>query len=192
MRLRRIGGTGDDWWRWARRWGAATLLVALVTACGRKPSASAVDSGASGAPAAAVPTDTAGDRGTTETPAACPMVGEWRPCSVEERVARAGIDLKRETEPVHHDFMHVPGIVYTTSRSRIEVFLYPDSMARARDTDALDSATVSPRGTRVVWKEPATLVMSNNLAAIIITFNERQAERIALALEAGLSAAPGR
>lgn len=120
------------------------------------------------------------------------MMGEWRACSVEERVSRAGLDMKRQTELVHHDFMHVPGIVYTTSRSRIEIFLYADSIARKRDTDALDSATVSPKGQHVVWKEPATLVMTNNLAAIIITLNERQAERIALALEAGLAAAPRR
>ncbi len=120
------------------------------------------------------------------------MEGAWRACSVEERISRAGIDVKRGDAPVRHDFMHVPGIVYSTARSEIQVFLYPDAAARARDTDALDSATVSPRGQTVAWKEPALLVTSNNLAAIIITLNERQAERLALALGAGLPAAPHR
>jgi hypothetical protein len=39
-----------------------------------------------------------------------------------------------------------------------------------------------------MWKWPAQLVTSNNMAAIILSLNGRQAERIALALGAGLPA----
>jgi len=44
----------------------------------------------------------------------------------------------------------------------------------------------------VYWKEPAQFVFTNNLAAIVITLNERLAERIADALGAGMPADPPR
>jgi hypothetical protein len=56
----------------------------------------------------------------------------------------------------------------------------------------LDTVFVSPPGKRITWRWPATLVTSQNLAAIILSLNERQAERIALALGAGLPAAPAK
>ena len=87
--------------------------------------------------------------------------------------------------------MSVNGLVFETSRSEVQVFLYATAADRARDTDGLDTVAVAPRGQHIVWKRPATLVTSNNLAAIILSLNGRQAERIALALGAGLpSAAP--
>ena len=50
--------------------------------------------------------------------------------------------------------------------------------------------SAAPRGTSDtrLWRWPAQLVTSNNMAAIILSLNPRQAERIALALGAGLPA----
>ena len=47
----------------------------------------------------------------------------------------------------------------------------------------LDTVFVAPQGRRIMWRWPATLVTSQNMAAIILSLNGRQAERIALALE---------
>lgn len=82
----------------------------------------------------------------------------------------------------------VEGVTYTTTRSTIHVFLYADQAARQRDTDRLDSATVAPKGGTYGWSDPAVLVTSNNLAAVVVSPNERQTERIVLALGAGLPA----
>jgi hypothetical protein len=116
----------------------------------------------------------------------CPMHGLWQQCSVEERLIRAGMVLIRGDEPVKHDFMHVPGLVYRTGVSEVQIFLYPSQAERERDTAPLDTTTVAPPGKRIVWKSPPTLVTSMNLAAIVLSLNGRQAVRFADAFGGGL------
>jgi len=118
------------------------------------------------------------------------MEGDWTPCAVEERLVRAGVVLDRQEEPVQHAFLQVPGVRYHVGNAEheLQVFLYPSAEARERDTALLDSATVSPRGTRVAWRTPPTLVVSNNLVAVILSVNDRTVERLTLALGAGLPA----
>jgi len=139
----------------------------------------------------AAPAVSAASAGTATTAdATCPAWGRWLPCSVEYRLTRAGLVVQRRDAPVRHDFLRVPGIVYRATNVEIQVFLYPSPDERSRDTERLDAVGVAPRGERVAWKVPATLVVSNNLAAIILTLNARTAERIALALEAGMPLDP--
>jgi len=80
----------------------------------------------------------------------------------------------------------VEGQTYKTTQSTIHVFLYADEAARRQDTGRLDSVAVAPRGGSYTWSDPAVLVTSNNLAAVVVSPNERQTERIVLALSAGL------
>lgn len=118
----------------------------------------------------------------------CPAFGLWQACSVEDRISRAGLAVNRRDEGIHHDFMSVDGLVWETSRAEIQVFIYASEADRKKDTDKLDTVFVAPPGKRIMWKWPAQLVTSNNMAAIILSLNGRQAERIALALGAGLPA----
>jgi hypothetical protein len=120
----------------------------------------------------------------------CPTYGLWQACNVEDRISRAGLAVNRREQGVAHDFMHVEGLVWETSRAEVQVFLYASEADRKKDTDMLDTGFVAPPGKRIMWRWPATLVTSNNMAAIILSLNGRQAERIALALGAGLPAAP--
>lgn len=94
---------------------------------------------------------------------------------------------KREA-PVHRDFFTVEGTAYQigVKDDVVEVFVYPTVEARKGDTDQLDSATASPKGRKIVYGAPPTLVMSNNMAAIVLSLNDRTVERLALALGAGL------
>jgi len=172
------------------RRAAAILLAMLGTlACGDKP-----------APKSA--TEQAQEKAVvdsavvlTKMPAAggeCPAYGLWQACSVEYRISRAGLAVNRREKGVHHDFMRVEGLVWETSRAEIQVFLYPSEVERKKDTDMLDTVFVSPPGKRATWRWPAQLVTSQNMAAIILSLNGRQAERIALALGAGLPAAPAK
>ena len=118
----------------------------------------------------------------------CPTFGLWQACNVEDRISRAGLAVNRKEDGVHHDFMSVDGLVWETSRAEIQVFLYASEADRKKDTDQLDTVFVAPPGKRIMWRWPAQLVTSNNMAAIILSLNGRQAERIALALGAGLPA----
>lgn len=171
----------------ARTMEAASLtsclaLLTLLSACSepaaREPEGAAPPASATGFPASSAP----------GAKPACALEGDWTPCAVEERLLRAGVVAERQPTPARHPFFAVEGAVYQigTPDHELQVFLYPSTAARVRDTDALDSATVSPRGTRVIWKAPPTLVTSNNLAAVILSLNDRTVERLALALSAGL------
>lgn len=164
------------------RLSAGPLLVALLSACSgpahREGEKAPPPASGAGVPASAAP----------GAKPACALEGDWTPCAVEDRLLRAGVVAERQPAPVRHPFFAVEGILYQVGGPdhELQVFLYPSAAARARDTDALDSATVAPRGTRVMWKAPPTLVTSNNLAAVILSLNDRTVERLALALGAGL------
>ena len=140
------------------------------------------DSMASAAAASAVTATSVIDNG------GCLKEGDWSVCSVEDRLMHAGVVIVRLPDSVVHAFFSVPGLVYQVGNkdNLMQLFLYPTTTARRRDTDALDSTTVSPRGSRMSWPTPPTLVTSNNMAVIILSLNDRTVERLALALGAGL------
>jgi hypothetical protein len=75
--------------------------------------------------------------------------------------------------------------VYSLGKSRLEVFLYESELAMERDIGAMDTLTVAPRGSASAWESTPMLIRSGNLAAVLLTNNERQAERVMLALTAG-------
>jgi hypothetical protein len=164
------------------------LLVACTGEGEPRPDSSAVVR----APAAPAVLSSASETAVASAPAdPCPKWGAWRVCSAEDRLTRAGLVFERDPKLVRYPFMRVPGIRYRVFRAEAHVFIYPSVAARVRDTDALDTATVSPRGgRRILWPEPATLATSGNLAAIVLSLNARQAERIALAFSAGLPPNP--
>lgn len=125
---------------------------------------------------------------STTTDSGCRKEGDWAVCSVEDRLMRAGVVVARQPDSVTHAFLSVKGVVYQVGSKdhQMQLFLYPTTAARRRDTDALDSASASPKGSRMSWPTPPTLVMSNNMAVIILSPNDRTVERLALALGAGL------
>ena len=178
--------------RW--RWTVTLLWITLLTACrGESAASKQVSIAKDSMPAARVPSPpltTAPGKAPSPADTSCPMWGDWQLCSVEYRLVRAGLLLTKGDKPVRYAFMHVPGVVYDVGNAQIEVFIYPNAQERSRDTDQLDSETVSPKGQPQIWREPPSLAISNNLAAIILSVNARQAERIALALEAGQSPNP--
>ena len=153
----------------------------IVAGCARDEPAPASDSGS--APAAV------SDRTGSSADTSCAKSGAWRPCNVLDRLEHAGLVVKQQPAPARIPLFSVDGITYETNRATIHIFLYPNQAARRRDTDQLDSVAVAPRGGVYAWSDPAVLVTSNNLAAVVVSPNERQTERIVLALGAGLPAA---
>ncbi len=120
----------------------------------------------------------------------CRKTGDWQLCSVEDRLTRAGFVIEKLEESPSYAFFSVPGTAFRVGAGsdRVEVFIYASAAARQADTEKMDSAAVSPKGERVNYPVPALLITSRNLAAIAFTYNERQKERIDLALSAGLPA----
>jgi hypothetical protein len=74
---------------------------------------------------------------------------------------------------------------YTLGRSRLEVFIYPDAAALASDVAKIDTVTAAPRGAPNPWPTAPTFARSENMAAVFLTENGTQAERLTLALTAG-------
>jgi len=130
---------------------------------------------------------------TGESPAAvaepgapCPRTGRWAACSLEKRLEESGFVPRKEPEaqPSRKGF-GVPPSVYALGPARLEVFIYPDEAALRRDVAGMDTALAAPRGQTNDWEIPPRFVRSGNLAAVFLTRNEQQAERLTLAITAG-------
>jgi hypothetical protein len=115
----------------------------------------------------------------------CPGTGHWEVCTVFDRLERAGLAPQRG-DSVHFAFLRVTGQTWRLGNSTIHVFRYRDSVARHTDFSALDSARARPRGDTVTtWAATPTLLVNDNLLAILLSNNDEQVERVSLALTAG-------
>jgi hypothetical protein len=117
----------------------------------------------------------------------CPRTGQWALCSVERRLIQSGFVIRRvDGAPPRRAGFSVLPAVYTLGRSRLEVFIYPTEATLAADVAKIDTATAAPRGAKNPWPFfSPTFVRSANLAAVFLTDNPTQAERLTLALTAG-------
>jgi hypothetical protein len=114
--------------------------------------------------------------------------GLWDVPTVQNRLEHAGLAPRRADARVRVPYLSVAGVAFALGRSELQVFVYPDSAARARDTGRLDPKAVAPAGARTPWSMAPTLIVSNNLAAVLLSQDERQIERVQDALTAGLPA----
>jgi hypothetical protein len=117
----------------------------------------------------------------------CPRTGKWALCSVENRLVQSGFVVRRVNgETPHRAGFSVAPAVYTLGRSRLEVFIYPSESTLAADVAKIDTISAAPRGAKNPWPFfSPTFVHSGNLAAVFLTDNATQAERLTLALTAG-------
>lgn len=123
--------------------------------------------------------------------AAQPATGLWSEAYVLERLVRAGVAPRPiEDAPAGPDWMRVRPTIFAAGGGEVHAWIYKDSTARRAVTDSLDPATGAPPGRVPPFASPMIFVMQNNLAAIISGGSETNQERIALALQGGLPAAP--
>lgn len=172
--------------------GTLCALCALAAAC--SPADRRAD-GRAAAGAGTAPGVAAGGSATTgpgglapgRSRAACPHDGRWRACSVTERLDQAGLVPRADTAPaLRVPFLSGRDTVLRLGRGALHAFIYDDTARLARDVAALDTVRVAPRGGAFAWGDaPPTLVRSANLVAVLLTPNERQIERVQLALQAG-------
>jgi hypothetical protein len=120
---------------------------------------------------------------TTGNP--CEHTGLWSACSLERRLKQSGFVVKKLDDKPKRAGFNVTPVVYSLGSSRLEVFIYEDEEALARDLRAMDTVAVAPHGSTATWPSTPTLIRSANLAAVLLSQNLRQAERVALAITAG-------
>ena len=167
------------------------LALAALTACSRSSSGhtDSTHSTNSGATAHVASDPTAAHPDSAPKTSACPRTGLWALCSVERRLSQSGFVVRRvngETPRRRAGFSVIPA-VYTLGRTRLEVFIYPSESAVSADVAQIDTVFAAPRGTKSPWGMGVfpTFVRSGNLAAVFLTDNATQAERLTLALTAG-------
>jgi hypothetical protein len=98
---------------------------------------------------------------------------------------QSGFVLKKLDEKPSRPGFNVRPVVYSLGSSRLEVFIYDNEAALQRDLRAIDTVAVAPKGSTASWPSTPTLILSANLAAVLLTQNPRQAERVVLAITAG-------
>jgi hypothetical protein len=107
---------------------------------------------------------------------------QWDLAAVEATLQAAGTHPVYAAEPVRQPFMRVPGTLFSLGASEIQIYVYPDEAARLHDTHALDPHLVAPPHMMITWRMPPTLIVSGNLAAILLTRDAALRDRVHHAL----------
>ncbi len=176
-----------------------TVLIGFVAgACGSQPESKAsseaadlglepaTSSGAGVEPAARREDVASASSKSVDSAARCIHDGLWALCSVERRLRQAGFVVRPvQGAQVRRAGFNVLPSVYTVGKARLELFIYRDEASLARDIAGIDTILVAPAGDSNSWETTPVLVRSGNLAAVLLTQNQRQAERFALAITAG-------
>jgi hypothetical protein len=104
---------------------------------------------------------------------------------VFDRLERAGL-APQKGDSLRLPFLKVGGQTWRLGTATIHVFRYRDSVARHTEFVALDSLHARPAGdTITMWPGTPTMLVNDNLLAILLSDNEEQVERVSLALTAG-------
>ena len=157
----------------------ASGLVILLSAC--KGDAESTKNSIAVTSFPAPVTDTTAQKGSP-----CPHNGLWAECSVERRLKQAGFVVTRVDSAFgKRAGFSVKPIVYSLGKSRLEVFLYENEKALAKDVAKLDTVRVVPIGSPPDSAVAPTFIRSANLIGILTSQNARQAERVVLAITAG-------
>jgi hypothetical protein len=167
----------------------ALMAAATFVACGRSSSDAASDSAVAASSLAAA--SSTAPKYSTEPP--CPPTGRWAPCSVEKRLKRSGLVARKIDSAVtpRAGFSVNPQVYKLGRDSRLEIFIYASEAALAKDIAKMDTVRVAPIGGASAWTSPHVLIRSGNLAAVLLTTDAREADRLFLALTAG-APQPGR
>ena len=168
-----------------RAWGSALALLVAAMACGKSdtPAAGTTSSDAARSPNGAAGAVGAAD-GTDPRRPACAKTGRWVDCQVRERLVRSGLaprDTTREALPA----LGPTPVVYRLGRGGLAVYLFEDTLTRARAATRLDTVKYA-RGSRGPTMFTEAMVIENdNLLALLFSKNEQQIERVSDAFMAG-------
>ena len=169
-------------------------VVAAAVACGRQrgdgggeaerrsgSESTTVSVSSSGASTAAAP----GDWHLPSRGVPCASTGAWDPCTLLERLDRAGLAPRVSPDMVGEAPLEQHGRLLRLGSAELKVFLYPDSVVRQRDEARLDRRRYIEATQEPTIRNEATIIRSANLLAILNSKSETQRERVSLAITAG-------
>lgn len=159
----------------ARMCARGTLAAALLPlgAC-NKPA----DAPAAAAARAAAATPRAGAP-------ACPKTGQWTECQVFARLGQAGVAPRRGGTLADLPTVGATPALYTIGKTGLAVYLFPDSLARARAARTLDTLHFIAPSASLTMRGEATAIQNGNLLALLFSRIDQQRERVSDALMAG-------
>lgn len=102
-----------------------------------------------------------------------------------ERLDRAGLAPRRDTSAVAEPPLTVGGTLVRVGTGQLELYLYPDAVARQREQRLLDGAQYAPVDAPLTMQALPTLIANANLIVILHSRNEHLRERVADAITAG-------
>lgn len=107
----------------------------------------------------------------------------WNVGAIIEALEAAGLQQRGAPQSVAESFLSAPGnrILFSHpggGEAELQVFIYGDAGAVARDLAGLDTVRVAPRGRNIDWRVPATLLTDNNLILIMLTEDSRIRETV--------------
>lgn len=160
------------------------LLAALLTGCGDPAARAAAEQAAVRESMDAAVT-------TARQAASLPRTGLWSEAQLMDRLVRAGVaPRKNETASLEAPWMNAEPIALLAGGGEVYAWIYPDSSARRAVTERLDALSAVPAGTVSPYTPPMVFVTNNNIAVVIAGGRVTNQDRIVLAIEAGLAAAP--
>ena len=104
------------------------------------------------------------------------------------RLESAGLGPVPLDGAVRQPGISVEGSVIRLGRGELQIFLYADSLRARSDAERVAPRDAEPARTRGILRPPA-VIRSGNLVALLFNNNDRQLERVQLAITAGLPAA---
>ncbi len=107
---------------------------------------------------------------------------QFTQAGVKERLTAVGLNPV-DAGVVRQQFLGPVGRTYRITGGEIQAYIYGDANALARDADKLDTVRVAPPTMMVKWTMPPTLIVANNLAAILLTRDKELRVRLRNALK---------
>lgn len=161
-----------------------TLLAALLVGCGDPEAKAAAEQAAVRESMDAAVT-------TARQAAALPNTGLWSEAHLMDRLVRAGVAPRvNEAASIDAPWMKTKTIALLAGGGEVYAWIYADSLSRLAVTAQLDSLTAVPEGEVSPYAPPMLFVTNNNIAVVIAGGRVTNQDRILLAIQAGLPAAP--
>ena len=157
---------------------AVIALALLAAGCGGHDAAPAGSAGGSAAAPSSAPA------GAAAKPA-CPRTGHWSECQVFARLEQAGVAPRREGTLPDLPSLGPRPTVYMIGKVGVAVYLFPDTVARARAARSLDTLHFIAPSADLSMRGEATAIQNDNLLALLYSRNDTQRERVSDAFMAG-------
>ena len=143
-------------------WSALAMIVIIAGCGGAKGSADEGGATVSVAEGTVVPET---DLAAIDT--VNPYEGVWDLGTIRGHLSRAGVSTTEQGE-VRQPFMGARGTRLRGDKGELQVFIYADAGARARDTDRLDTNALILPAEAGAGQRRASVVTANNLAVIVV------------------------